>query len=210
MEQAIKRFPGQPAKHLTDTSKEKVLGRIRDTRPVNQDVWIFAYGSLMWNPCFKYKKRVEAVLPDYERKFHIWSCVARGTSERPGLGLCLEKTGKKTIGVAFQIEDKYVEKAWAALWEREMTTGIYHPEWVSIIVCNDLSIKALAFVVDDQHIQYAGKLPEEEMAWIIAGASGTYGRCRDYLAMTVSETKKIGDCNNELIKLLKSVDKLMS
>ena len=208
MKAVIKQFPRSPIQYLSNERKKAILDQTKFTRPNNNDIWIFGFGSLMWNPCFRYVENSLALLLGYERNFHIWTTVARGTPERPGLGLCLEKARGKTLGVAFRICEESLDEALSALWDREMTTGIYQPEWLLIQIGGGKQVRALTFVVDAQHPQYIGNLSLKEMSWIIAGASGQYGHCRDYLANMLGEMTKLGDVSFELISLLSRVDSL--
>jgi glutathione-specific gamma-glutamylcyclotransferase len=191
-----------------ELSKKDSQFRLDKTRAGRPDgpLWVFAFGSLMWNPCFEYDRADVAVLPGWERKFHIWTTVARGTPERPGLGLCLEKGNEGCKGIVYQLRAENEDQDWAALWYREMSSGIYQTLWTDVETENSGRVKALAFVVDRDHRQYAGPLPAEMMAEIMAGASGRYGRCRDYLAGTVEEMGKLGVSDPDLLHLLKLVD----
>ncbi len=148
-------------------------------------LWIFAYGSLMWDPCFSYDARRVARLDGYRRGFTIWTALARGTPERPGLGLALEAGTGCCHGVAYRLTPSRREEGLAAIWKREMVTGIYRPFWLPVTTAEG-RISALCFVVDRTHRQYAGDLPPAEAASIIAAAEGRFGTCRQYLADTLS------------------------
>ena len=180
----------------------QTLLNIRPTGPL----WVFAFGSLMWNPCFEYDRSEEATFDGWERKFHIWSTVSRGTRERPGLGLCLEKGQGVCKGIAYRLFPENEPTDWPIIWHREMNTGVYNAIWADLNLGTGERVKALTFVVDQTHTQYAGALPIPLMAKIILGATGTYGRCRDYLASTVEEMEKLGIVDAYLNKLLLAVD----
>ena len=160
----------------------------------------------MWNPCFDYDIKTAAVLKGYDRKFHIWTTRARGTPNNPGLGLCLEDCAGACRGVAFRLVEGDVEAAWERLWEREMGSGIYRPVWVSLESEDHDRIVALTFVVNREHPHYAGPMPSERMADIMAGAKGSYGLCRDYLAGTIEEMRKLDVSDSDLEELLSRVD----
>ncbi len=194
--------------HMSPEEKHQSLLETRAGRPRDEPMWVFGFGSLMWNPCFDYDVKTAAVLKGYDRKFHIWTTRARGTPDNPGLGLCLEDCSGACRGVAFRLVEDDVEAAWERLWEREMGSGIYRPVWVSLESENHDRIVALTFVVNRQHPHYAGPMPSERMADIMAGAKGSYGLCRDYLAGTIEEMRKLDVSDSDLEELLSRVDEI--
>lgn len=192
--------------HMSPEEKQQSLLETRAGRPSDEPMWVFGFGSLMWNPCFDYEIKTAAVLKGYDRKFHIWTTRARGTPNNPGLGLCLEDCAGACRGVAFRLVEGDVEAAWERLWEREMGSGIYRPAWVSLESEDHDRIVALTFVVNREHPHYAGPMPSERMADIMAGAKGSYGLCRDYLAGTIEEMRKLDVSDSDLEELLSRVD----
>jgi cation transport protein ChaC len=192
--------------HMSPEEKQQSLLETRAGRPSDEPMWVFGFGSLMWNPCFDYDIKTAAVLKGYDRKFHIWTTRARGTPNNPGLGLCLEDCAGACRGVAFRLVEGDVEAAWERLWEREMGSGIYRPVWVSLESEDYDRIVALTFVVNREHPHYAGPMPSERMADIMAGAKGSYGLCRDYLAGTIEEMRKLDVSDSDLEELLSRVD----
>lgn len=192
--------------HMSPEEKQQSLLETRAGRPSDEPMWVFGFGSLMWNPCFDYDIKTAAVLKGYDRKFHIWTTRARGTPNNPGLGLCLEDCAGACRGVAFRLVEGDVEAAWERLWEREMGSGIYRPVWVSLESEDHDRIVALTFVVNREHPHYAGPMPSERMADIMAGAKGSYGLCRDYLAGTIEEMRKLDVSDSDLEELLSRVD----
>jgi cation transport protein ChaC len=192
--------------HMSPEEKQQSLLETRAGRPSDEPMWVFGFGSLMWNPCFDYEIKTAAVLKGYDRKFHIWTTRARGTPNNPGLGLCLEDCAGACRGVAFRLVEGDVEAAWERLWEREMGSGIYRPVWVSLESEDHDRIVALTFVVNREHPHYAGPMPSERMADIMAGAKGSYGLCRDYLAGTIEEMRKLDVSDSDLEELLSRVD----
>ncbi len=192
--------------HMSPEEKHQSLLETRAARPRDEPMWVFGFGSLMWNPCFDYDVKTAAVLKGYDRKFHIWTTRARGTPDNPGLGLCLEDCSGACRGIAFRLVEDDVEAAWERLWEREMGSGIYRPVWVSLESEEHDQIVALTFVVNREHPHYAGPMPSDRMADIMAGAKGSYGLCRDYLAGTIDEMRKLNVADPELEELLSRVD----
>ena len=120
-------WPDTPYVQLND---EVRAGMLRDmlAEVTNPDViWVFGFGSLMWNPGFKPTERQPVTLRCYERKFHLWSTKGRGSQERPGLGLCLEPGKGSCRGIAYRLSPETRDKDLQYLWDREMTSGVYHP-----------------------------------------------------------------------------------
>jgi len=181
------------------------------------EVWVFAFGSLMWNPGFDFHKRNHAVLENYVRQFTIWTMIARGTPEHPGLGLCLEpNSGKDCKGFAYQLKHQSLRSDFDVLWEREMTSGVYQPIWLKLQLLNNSTgqvikhVKALTFVVNQNHPHYAGVMPIDKMAIIMAKAKGKYGLNVDYLSNMIEEMASIGDANDVFDELLSKIHHINS
>ncbi len=190
-------------------SADEKLARLleaRASRPKDEAMWVFGFGSLMWNPCFEYDVQTAGVLVGYERRFHTYTTRARGTPEQPGLGLCLEDCGSECRGIVFRLKEDAVEEAWERLWAREMGSGIYRAAWLSVRTETHGVVPALTFVVNRHHPHYAGPMAREHMAEIMAKARGEYGLCRDYLFGTIQEMRKLGVVDPELDALLDDVD----
>lgn len=147
------------------------------------DVWLFAYGSLVWNPVLDYDERCVVTVHGYHRSFCLWSRVNRGTPGQPGLVLGLDRGGRCT-GVAYRIPGALAEGELRLLWRREMLLGSYMPRWVHA-THGDRSFRALAFVVNRARPGYAGRLPAERIVEILRRAHGRIGSGLDYLRQTV-------------------------
>jgi cation transport protein ChaC len=145
--------------------------------------WIFAYGSLMWNPQFAWDARHVATVRGYHRSFRVWSRINRGTPERPGLVLTLD-CGGSCRGLIYRIAADRVQEEMQRIWKREMTFGSYRPKWLNCTV-GDETIKALVFTVNRACAGYAGQIPTEVMVEAIAHAAGRYGPAHDYLFKTL-------------------------
>ncbi len=193
---------------LPKEEAHRLLLETRAARPKGEPMWVFAFGSLMWNPCFSYDAKAPALLKGYDRKFHIWTTRARGTPDNPGLGLCLEDCCGMCRGIAYRLVEDDIEDAWERLWEREMGSGIYKATWVAVETEEYGRVVALTFVVNRHHSHYAGPMPTDHMAEIMAGAKGTYGLCRDYLAGTIEEMRKLDVIDPDLETLLARIDAL--
>jgi glutathione-specific gamma-glutamylcyclotransferase len=170
------------------------------------DVWIFGYGSLMWDPGFAYVEAQPALLRGYHRRFCVYSHTYRGTPERPGLVLGLDRGGA-CKGIAYRVPRIDVAPALHYLWEREMMNRTYHLRALTVTTQAG-AVEAQAFVVDRTHPSYAGRLPLEETARLILQGIGARGPCRQYLENTVAELKKLGLVDGPLHRLEEKVKEL--
>ena len=197
--------PRGPFAGLPDAVRAESLRAFMAARPRRTETWVFAYGSLIWDPCFAHVERRPATLEGHRRAFNIWTALARGTPERPGLGLGLEAGGEGCRGVAYRMDPALEHEGLKALWRREMFTGIYRPRWLSV-EADAKPVDAIVFVVAPGHPQHAGALDRDATAEIIARASGERGTCRDYLAETIRGLAEMGFDDGDLKDLLARVD----
>jgi cation transport protein ChaC len=156
----------------------------------DEDLWVFGYGSLIWNPAFEYAEKCCALLRGWHRRFCLKMYVGRGTPEVPALMLALDRGGA-CRGVAFRIEAAKLRQELGLLWQREMYGGSYNARWVKL-EAGGRSIKAVTFVINRAHPRYTRELSVEQTAAMIASASGELGSCREYLENTVSHLKALG------------------
>ena len=152
--------------------------------------WIFAYGSLMWNPSFTWDVRHIATIRGYHRSFRLWSRLNRGTPENPGLVLTLE-CGGSCRGMVYRIAPDLVQEQMQLIWKREMLYGSYRPRWLNCTVGEE-TIRALCFTVNRRCSGYAGNIPEEIMVEAIASAAGRYGPAHEYLFNTIEVLRQHG------------------
>jgi len=171
--------------------------------PDGQDLWVFAYGSLIWDPGFPFEEARPATLRGYHRAFCLYSVRYRGTPERPGLVLGLDRGGA-CRGIAYRIAAARVGAVLAYLWEREMVNRSYHCRLLSVMLA-DGPVKARTFVIDRAHPSYAGKLSLERTAEIICHAHGQRGACLAYLDNTVKHLDALGLPDRYLHALLAAV-----
>jgi len=148
------------------------------------DIWIFAYGSLIWNPIFPVAEERVAKVHGLHRSFCIWSRIGRGSPDRPGLVLGLTRGGNCS-GVVLRLEQKFIAEELALVWRREMVTGAYKPTWIKARTGQG-TVPAIAFVADRLRESYAGDLPEDEVARIVRTGAGFLGSCSEYLAQTTA------------------------
>ncbi|WGF89402.1 gamma-glutamylcyclotransferase [Marinivivus vitaminiproducens] len=159
-------------------------------RPDEGDIWVFGYGSLIWNPALEYVERRVGRLQGYHRTFCLWTHMGRGTRERPGLVLGLE-AGGECQGVLFRIAEAAIDEETHLLWRREMVTNAYEPRWLEVSSALGV-VNALSFVMNTRHERYAGELSDEQVAAVIATAEGNLGRCADYFYNTVAHLDEMG------------------
>jgi len=155
------------------------------------DLWVFAYGSLMWRPGFEVAEARRARLHGYHRALCVWSWEYRGTRSVPGLVLGLDRGGT-CVGRALRVRAADKANAIRYLYRRELSTGSYCPTLKAIRLGGERPVPALAFVVDRACAQYAGKLSVETVARVVARAQGDQGANRDYLLNTVAHLDALG------------------
>ncbi|MCF4166734.1 gamma-glutamylcyclotransferase [Zavarzinia compransoris] len=168
------------------------------------DLWVFGYGSLIWRPGFPFLSAVPAVLHGYHRAFCVYSEHYRGTPERRGLVLGLDRGGC-CRGMLFHVAADARATVLAYLRERELVTHVYEEKVVPVRTEAGATVRAVTYVADRRHVQYAGKLSFEDQVAVIAGAEGSAGRNRDYLAATVAELERLGLVDGVLHRLDRAV-----
>jgi cation transport protein ChaC len=165
---------------------------------------VFGFGSLMWRPGFPFVERAPATLHGRRRAFCIYSVHHRGTHERKGLVLGLAPGGS-TRGVAYRVADADWAETYAYLREREQPTETYVEARVAVRLADGRRLRALGFLSDTGHPQWAGALSLERQAELIAGASGLSGRNVDYLADLVEHLRAEGIHDRSMETLLAMV-----
>ena len=174
---------------LSDEERDASLRATLGAAPA-RDVWVFGYGSLIWNPAFHFVEKHTARINGYHRRFCLWTQLGRGSPENPGLMLGLERGGA-CRGVMYRIAPDAVETELDILWRREMFTGAYRPTWVTAR-SGDTVVPAVTFVINHDNARYAGRLSEETIVRHVATATGPMGPCRDYLFETVEHLAALG------------------
>ncbi|SDI91187.1 gamma-glutamylcyclotransferase [Lutimaribacter saemankumensis] len=156
-------------------------------------MWVFGYGSLLWNPGFEVADSVLARLPDYHRSFCMRSIHHRGTVEVPGLVLALDEwPGASCLGLALAVRKGHEEATLAYLRERELVSSAYLEKTLKLELTDGRSVQAVTYVIDPVHDQYCGGMPLEEQAGIIARAVGGRGPNTEYLHNTVAHLRALG------------------
>ncbi len=155
-----------------------------------EDLWVFGYGSLMWNPALDVTESRPALVKGWTRSFCLQLIIGRAMPDKPGLMLAIEP-GEAMTGVVHRIDRDKVESETAILWMREMLSGAYIPQWLDCET-EDGPVRAVTFVINKAHNRYAGALPLDEQARRIAAAEGQAGNNRDYLYRCHAELKRMG------------------
>ncbi|RWC28999.1 gamma-glutamylcyclotransferase [Mesorhizobium sp.] len=155
------------------------------------DFWVFGYGSLIWRPGFAHVETQRARLHGYRRSLCVYSFVHRGTRERPGLVLGLDRGGS-CVGLAFRVPGDLRDEVIAYLRERELVTNVYLERVLKIRLDGGGTVDAVAYIVDRQHEQYAGALDAAEAAAVVRGAVGQSGINEDYVLSTLEHLEALG------------------
>jgi cation transport protein ChaC len=156
-----------------------------------QDLWIYAYGSLMWDPALQFEEVRRARLPGYQRRFTFRTHIGRGSPDRPGLMLSIEARPGACEGLAYRIAKEQVELESAILWRREMLRGAYTPRLLPMATPQG-AVTALVFASNPDHPDHVGELPLPETAHTIARAEGVMGRNRDYVEQLARQLAGLG------------------
>lgn len=166
------------------------------------DLWVFGYGSLMWRPGFDFVEQVPARLIGEHRALCVYSFVHRGTPERPGLVLGLDRGGA-CRGIAFRVKEQNRHAVVAYLRAREQVTSVYREVMRSVWLENEARqrVSALTYVVDRGHVQYAGRLSLTEQLSHVSQGHGQSGANRDYVLSTVKAIEAQGFRDAQLHRL---------
>jgi len=160
-------------------------------RPDHSAVWIFGYGSLMWNPVFEADEVAEGTLQGWHRAFCLRLTAGRGTANQPGRMLAL-KEGGHTSGLAFSLPEARLHEELELLWKREMITGCYLPTWCELALDDGRRVTALVFVMDPRHPLYENDSCPQTIAPLIARATGPLGTNAQYLFSLEKELNQRG------------------
>jgi cation transport protein ChaC len=187
---------------LDDEALSRSLTATLAAKPKGAGWWVFGYGSLLWNPLFPIAEARPATVHGLHRRFCLRSLASRGTRERPGLVLGLERGGA-CRGIAFRLPSALALDELHLLWRREMVVGSYRPVWVRVRA-GERALTALAFAVRRDHPQYAA-LSMDEQADTIAHACGAFGSSGEYLTKTRSALAEHGIVDAYLERLAADV-----
>lgn len=190
---------GRKVNVLTEGQLQESIRETLKQQKLDSDVWIFAYGSLIWNPTFNFVEQRIGTIYGWHRRFCLWVPQGRGTPDNPGLVLGLDRGGS-CRGIAYRIAATDVPSELLLLWRREMIVGCYIPRWVRVFDGMQ-NLEAIAFVINRCHRAYAGNISLETTVNSIATARGELGSCSDYLMQTVNGLIGVGIEEKPLLRL---------
>ncbi len=167
------------------------------------DIWLFGYGSLMWNPVIEVAERRIGRVYGYHRRYCLWSTIGRGTLDCPGLMLAMARGGQ-CVGVAFRLDPALAPSELRLVWRREMVSNAYHARWLPVATDQGV-VQAIGFIINQAHPRWAGELDEATIAATIARACGELGSCADYLFSTVDHLAELGITDRKLTRLARLV-----
>jgi len=174
----------------TDAQIAECLDAVLAGHPPDQDVWLFGYGSLMWNPAMHFAERRGGRVLGWHRKYCLWLEAGRGSPENPGLMLGLDRGGG-AAGVLFRMPAEQARAELLLPFRRELFTYSYEARWV-VVATADGPVRAVTFVVNRNGPRYVHRLDLERVAHHIATASGSLGSCLEYLHRTLESLDALG------------------
>jgi cation transport protein ChaC len=192
--------PSPGAVYMIDEDYEDAIREMLDRVPAG-DVWLFAYGSLLWKPACETAESRRAVVRGWHRSFCFRVARFRGTRHRPGLMMALDRGGQ-CRGMILRLPADQVESSLGKIFRREMMTKptVNVPRWLTAAT-SDGPVRAIGFVVNRESPHYAGRLPPEEAADIVSTAAGHWGSCAEYLRETVAHLEELGIRDRNLWQL---------
>jgi glutathione-specific gamma-glutamylcyclotransferase len=173
-------FESLPNLWTTERIKRSLAETMASKPAETDDVWIFAYGSLMWNPMVHFDRRPVATLHGWHRSFCLRMDIGRASPEMPGRMLALE-SGGHTHGVALKLSPSTLEEELRLVWIREMVLGSYRPTWAPVTLDDATQTHAIAFVADTSGEQYAIDSCVTTVAPLVSTAAGKFGSNAEYL-----------------------------
>jgi glutathione-specific gamma-glutamylcyclotransferase len=201
------RDSGRPANwRLPDDVREASRNAVLGNRDASEDLWVYAYASLMWDPGLHFAEVRTAEVEGYQRRFTLKSIGGRGTQDHPCLFLSLEKRPGTCAGLAFRISAQAVDCESTILWRREMTRGSYAPVFCRMRTPQG-DIRALLFASNPLSPNYFAELPLAETAAIVAAASGPLGTNREYLEQVAAQLLALQIRDDYIADLLRHVQR---
>jgi glutathione-specific gamma-glutamylcyclotransferase len=189
---------------LTDEELETSRRAALKSYPKKKSLWIFGYGSLVWNPQLSFQRAERTQIFGYRRALCLWSRINRGTPELPGLVFGL-LPGGSCAGIAYEIPASKIESETLLLWRREMLMGSYVPLWASGRNPAGEVMTVLTFRVNPAGVGFAGDLDDARIIEVLRKAQGRFGTCSDYVCNTHSALKEYGISDKRLSRLCKTL-----
>jgi cation transport protein ChaC len=172
----------------------------RDTNP-----YVFGYGSLIWNPGFPFMHSERALLRGAHRSLSIYSHRHRGTAERPGLVFGLSRGGS-CLGVAFEVAPDNWPAVFDYLQAREQDRGVYREAWREVRLASGRRVRALTYLVNEHHAQFAGRLTIAEQVALVRQGTGESGRNTEYVRNTARHLLSLGIHDRTLEQIVAALD----
>jgi cation transport protein ChaC len=198
-----KKFPEMMFR--TEAEMAMLLEKALSEREPAEDLYVFGYGSLIWNPAFHYISQLPATLHGWHRRFCVKLFSGRGTPETPGLMMALDHGGA-CKGVAFRIGAEAAAEELGILWRREMFGGSYNARWVKLKTAEGEK-RAITFVCNRKHPRYIPEICDADTAKLIASGCGDFGTCREYLENTVQHLAALGIRDRGLMRIVEALPK---
>jgi len=181
-------------------TKEELINERRKIIPdegIKEDIYIFGYGSLLWNPTISYETQYLAKIYGFHRSFCMKTHLGRGSFKNPGLMLGLDKGGS-CIGSAYKLNKDDAIKNIDILFKREMVTGAYKPKLLKTKLDNNEIVFSLAFTVDKKHKNYFNDKNTSVKARMISKANGFLGTCREYFEYTLESLEELNIADKQM------------
>jgi glutathione-specific gamma-glutamylcyclotransferase len=175
---------------LSEAAIEADLDARLSKHSAAEDVWLFGYGSLMWNPAIEFAERRPGTVYGWHRRFCLWLHAGRGSPDNPGLMMALEPGGR-CAGLLFRIPAAHARAELLLAWRREMFAGGYRSRWVTAMT-NAGAVRAVTFVANRAYPRYSGRLDDATVAARLESASGSLGSCAAYLSETIGALQAAG------------------
>ncbi|MGJ8529249.1 gamma-glutamylcyclotransferase [Maritalea sp.] len=191
----------------TDERREEIRRRALRDYP-SEDLWVFAYGSLMWDPAFVFSEVRRAHVPAFERRFILKDVMGgRGMPDNPGLMAALDH-GAGCDGLVFRIPHDIIDVETEILWRRELVAPTYLPKFVTANV-GDSSVNALTFVADHHAAQICTDITLDEQVQFLTEGHGILGTSMEYLTNIVAQFDALGIVDEDCSALLAAAQELM-
>ncbi len=189
-------------RYYTDAEYDAVVAKMLAGRPAEGPLWLFACGSLIWNPEVDHVEERLGVAHGWHRAFCFRITRFRGTPEVPGLMMAMDRGGQ-CRGVLFRLQDHAPEATLGKLFRREFTVIPQNnlPRWIRVEMEDGASVQAIGFVMNRQSPAYLGRLEHEVVAEALARACGHRGSGAEYLYNTVSHLAERGIYDRNLMRL---------
>ncbi len=192
---------------LADHDREAMRHATLQGRTRPGDLWVYAYGSLMWDPAIHFAEVRLAQVEHYQRRFSYRITTGRGTPQHPALMLTLAPQPGSCTGLVFRIPAEDIDAETNLLWSREMIRGGYAPQWRTAATPQG-DVEALVFAANCTHPEYVGDLTLRETAVVVATACGPLGTNRAYLESLAAQLTALQIEDRYVAQLLAQVNAL--